>query len=571
MDELRYQVDLLGAMNQKLTNEEKMYRMICDVSGSTFLYVNFPENQVRVLGDWRFFFPDVEIKDAQDLAKLYARAEEKYVLPLRDLLFLEKSGRNTDEGILRLKNEKIWVECTVSVLYDEGGNATDKVIRFKDISKLKNQNDDLAYMAYYDMSTELYNKNYFIRLLTDDIHRAEQENAVVSLLSVEVKDYGKQKSGPGAFNGEEGIRQFGRFLASFQKENVIVARLNTNIFCIAVYDPRGNRTAENIWGQIKERIKTPFELESGQKLMLFAGAGAAEYPEAAEAALELVHCAEIVMGQAAKEGRNEIRYFDTVILDKLARELRMEKELTKALSDFQFDLNFQPQYDTGEQRLRGIEALVRWKRQDGMQVSPLEFIPIAEKNGAMVSIDEWVAKESIRIFSIWKKKYDLDLILSLNISASQFAEDGFTEKLLGLLKKYGVSPEELELEVTEGVLLENFRAAAEKMSVLRDYGIRIALDDFGTGYSSLSYLKGLPVNTLKIDKELTGGILTDQGTGIIVESVIAMAKKLGFETIAEGVETKEQLSRLKELGCDYVQGYLPGRPVSKEDMEQMLK
>ena len=148
MDELRYQVDLLGAMNQKLTNEERMYQMICDVSGSAFLYINFSENQVRVLGDWNFFFQDVEVKDVKDLAKLYAKAEEKYVLPFRDLLFLEKSQRNTDGGILRLKDEKMWVECTVSVLYDEGGNATDKVIRFKDISKLKNQNDDLAYMAY---------------------------------------------------------------------------------------------------------------------------------------------------------------------------------------------------------------------------------------------------------------------------------------------------------------------------------------------------------------------------------------------------------------------------------------
>ena len=180
-------------------------------------------------------------------------------------------------------------------------------------------------------------------------------------------------------------------------------------------------------------------------------------------------------------------------------------------------------------------------------------------------------EESIRTFSIWKKKYDLNLILSINISSGQYREDGFTERLLGILKKYGINPEELELEVTESVLFEDFRTAVEKMSVLKDYGIRIALDDFGTGYSSLSYLKGLPVNTLKIDKELTDGILKDLNTGIMTESVIAMAKKMGFETIAEGVETKEQLIRLKELGCDYIQGYLLGRPMSGEDIEQLLK
>ncbi|MDE7048497.1 MAG: EAL domain-containing protein, partial [Lachnospiraceae bacterium] len=278
-----------------------------------------------------------------------------------------------------------------------------------------------------------------------------------------------------------------------------------------------------------------------------------------------------VMQQAEKDGLSGIRYFDTAVLDELTRELHIEKELQEALTDFSFDLNFQPQYDAKEQKLRGIEALVRWKGQDGIPISPLEFIPIAEKNGSMVSIGGWVVEESIRTFSIWKKKYDLNLILSINISSGQYREDGFTERLLGILKKYGINPEELELEVTESVLFEDFRTAMEKMSVLKDYGIRIALDDFGTGYSSLSYLKGLPVNTLKIDKELTDGILKDLNTGIMTESVIAMAKKMGFETIAEGVETKEQLIRLKELGCDYIQGYLLGRPMSGEDIEQLLK
>lgn len=571
MDELRYQVDLLGAMNQKLTNEEKMYQMICDVSGSAFLYINFTENQVRILGDWNFFFPDVEVKDVKDIARLYAKAEEKYVLPFRDLLFLEKSQRNTDGGIICLKDEKTWVECTVSVLYDEGGNATDKVIRFKDITKLKNQNDDLAYLAYYDVPTGLYNKNYFIRLLTDYVHRAEQENTVVSLLSIYVGNYRKKRDNVKFLAGEEGIQQFGQFLSSVQGENVIASYFDADIFCVAIYDPRGNRTVENICGQVQERMEESFELKSGQRLLLSVGIGIAEYPEAAGTALELINCAEIVMERAKKSGRNTVQYFDTIILDELARNLRIENELKGALSNLSFDLNFQPQYDAKEEKLRGIEALVRWKGPDGMQVSPMDFIPIAEKNGVMTSIDGWVVEESIRTFSIWKKKFDLNIILSINISASQYMEDGFTDKLLGMLKKHGVSPEELELEITEGVLLEDFRASTEKMCVLKDYGIQIALDDFGTGYSSLTSLKGLPVNTLKIDKELISGIITDQNAGIMIESLITMAKKLGFETVAEGVETKEQLSRLKELGCDYMQGYLLGRPMQKEDMELLLK
>ena len=170
----------------------------------------------------------------------------------------------------------------------------------------------------------------------------------------------------------------------------------------------------------------------------------------------------------------------------------------------------------------------------------------------------------------WKRQFDCHVILSLNISAIQYMREDFIDSILSVIKKYDVDPTELELEITESVLIENFKDVMEKLHILRDYGIRISLDDFGTGYSSLSYLKGLPIDILKIDKSFIDTIVNDENTRVITESIIYMVKKLGFETIAEGVESKEQFEYLKEIGCDCIQGYLLGKPMPGEEIKQLL-
>lgn len=570
MDELRYQVDLLSTMNQRLKNDEKMYRLICDTSSNAFLYVNFVENDIRTLANWEFFFPEVEIRDMKDLAKLYSQVEDMYVLPLRDLLFLEKTEMNADSGIIKLKDGRTWVECESAILYSEEGYATDKVIRFKDISKFKNQNEELTYMAYYDALTGLYNRNYFVRLLSDYVRKAEEGKTVVAVMFVDIDDFRKINDGLGLVVGDEVVQQFGQFLSSFQSEHILVSHFNADIYCIAIYNPDGRWNARQIYNAIRERVKTPFTLSTGQELLLSASAGVAEYPEAAKTTLDLINCAEIVMFKAKKLGKNTIQYFDAPILKEFLQNVNIENKLKEAVFSQNFAMNFQPQYYVKDNKMRGMEALIRWRDSDGKMISPSVFIPIAEKNGTIVPIGMWVIEESIRTFSEWKKKYDCKVILSLNISTIQYMQDDFVDNILEIIRKYDVEPGELELEVTESVLIENFKEVTEKMCIFRDYGVRISLDDFGTGYSSLSYLMGLPIDTLKIDKSFVDTSITDENTRVITESIIVMAKKLGFETIAEGVETKEQFEYLAGIGCECIQGYLLGKPMPKEEIEQLL-
>lgn len=298
--------------------------------------------------------------------------------------------------------------------------------------------------------------------------------------------------------------------------------------------------------------------------------GVSEYPEAAKGTLELINCAEIVMFKAKSQGKDKIQYFEGAILEEFLQTVTIQTKLREVVFEQNFVMHFQPQYFTADKRLRGVEALIRWKDNKGEMISPAVFIPIAEKNGTIVPIGNWVLEKSVQTYAEWRNKYHYPLTLSINVSAVQCRQRDFIYSLMKILEKYDVAPQEMEIEITETILIEDFESINRRLDELRKIGIKISLDDFGTGFSSLSYLKGLAIDTLKIDKTFVDTLLTDTNTKIITESIIYMVKRLGYETIAEGVETEEQFLYLKELGCDIIQGFYLGRPVPAGEIEDLL-
>lgn len=569
MEELKYRVDLLSAMNEKLTRDEKMLRLICETSNSAFLYYNYEEQQFRTIANWDHFF-DFAVIDLHDLSRLYDCVEEKCVIPLKEVLFIEQQGLKSQSIDIKLKDRRICIEVEVSVVYDAMGNPTDKIIRFKDVTKFNSQNDELIYMAYYDMLTGLYNRNYFVRLLGEYIRRAEEENETVAVMFLDFDDFRRINDGMGIISGDELVQMFGQFLSDLMGDNILISHFNSDIFCIGIYSPCGARSVETIYRTIRERLKKPFKLSGGQEIFLTISVGVAEYPEAAAKTLELINCAEIVMFKAKSMGKDKVLYYDGAILDDFLKNVNIENKLKDAVFQQNFIMYYQPQFHTTSRELRGVEALIRWRDDNGKMISPAVFIPIAEKNGAIVPIGTWVIEESLRAYAGWKRKYHYPMIMSLNVSAIQYRQPDFIEKVLRLMEKYDIAPSEIELEITESVLIDDFTEVTEKLVTLRDIGIKISLDDFGTGYSSLSYLKGLPIDTLKIDKSFIDTVITDENTRIITESIIYMVKKLGFETIAEGVETEEQYRYLNEINCDNIQGYFLGRPMPSDKIENLL-
>lgn len=569
MDELHYQIDLYKAMNQKLGSSEKMLRSVCNTSTSAFLYYSFEEDKIYTLGAWKNYF-DFEVQTMKDLPQILEQVQENYRTNLREILFLEK--KNLERGIrdVAVIGGKKWVECEVTVTYDKEKNPVEKIIRFKDITKFKKQNDELSYMAYYDSLTGLYNRNYFVRILAEWMRNAEKDHSVVSVMFVDIDDFRKINDGMGLIIGDELVQVFGQFIGSLKQDKVIVSHFNSDIYCIGIYDPCGARSVEKIYKTIRERLEEPFTLSNRQQLKITVCAGVAEFPEAARTALELINCAEIVMFKAKSAGKNALQYFDAPILNDFLKNVSIENKLKEALFEKQFTLNYQPQYHVETGMLRGVEALIRWKDKSGEMISPSDFIPLAERNGSIVSIGSWVIEEAIRTLAELRRKYEIKFIMSINISAIQYKRPEFVNDLMLILERYEIDPREIELELTESILIDDFKEVIEKMHTLREYGIRVSLDDFGTGFSSLSYLKGLPIDTLKIDKSFIDTVIVDESTQIITESIIHMVKRLGFETVAEGVETEDQYEYLKSIECDNIQGYFLSRPVSREDLEQLL-
>lgn len=566
---MRYQIDLLTALNENLTVNEKIYRLIFDNSFSAYLYYDFVNKQLRTLGNWSAFF-SFDIKNIKDLEQIYDTIKEEEKMKVRELFNLEKTNLDYKSQDFFLVDKGIWVECETSIYQNENKEPTQKLIRLKNITRYKLQNDELAYMAYYDSLTGLYNRNYFVRILSEWIRKAEKENAIVSVVFIDIDDFRKINDGLGILVGDELVQLFGQYLEHFRSDNIIISHFNSDIYCLAIYEPTPNKCPDSIYREIQKRLERPFSLTSQIDLSITVCLGVAEFPEAGNNAMELINYAEIVMFKAKANGKNGIQYFDEPILKDFLYTVKIEHKLKDALTKNLFYLNFQPQYDTKYKKLRGVEALIRWQDVDGTMINPAVFIPIAEKNGTIIPIGNFVIEEGLKTYSSWRKKFNYSFILSLNISAIQYRKADFVSNLLEMTHKYQIEPSFIELEITESILIDDFDDIVFKMRTLREYGFRVSLDDFGTGFSSLSYLKDLPIDTLKIDKTFIETLAIDESSRIITEAIISMVKKLGFETVAEGVEWQNQYDYLKEIQCDCIQGYLLGKPMSATDIEKII-
>ncbi|MBE5881725.1 MAG: GGDEF domain-containing protein [Lachnospiraceae bacterium] len=569
MDEMHYQIDLLKAMNEKLLGNDKMFRMICGTSSNAFLFYSFSEHRFETLGCWENYF-EFPVNSMTDFQNIIGCVKEEYVTALEEALYCERYGKESVSAECELSGTGRWVEFEVTVSYDDRHSPSEKIVRVRDITKNKKQTEDLKYMAYYDALTGLYNRNYFVRLLSEWIRKAQDEYTKVSVLCIKLDRFRKVNESMGILSGDELLQLFGLFLKDFSCEDVIASHFYEDIYYIALYNPFGSNSVDSIFKKICARIEEPFVLSAGEEVKSTVSIGIAEFPESGKNSLDLINCAEIVMHQKRESGRTTIAYFETPMLTDFIENVQMEDELKTAVENGSFELYYQPQFDSVSKKLRGVEALLRWRNQKGKMVSPSVFIPIAEKDGLIVPIGNWVLEEGIRAYKQWYDKYQYPMTLSLNISAIQYKRRDFVHTLLALIEKYEIDPTLLELEITESVLIDDFDSVVDKLHTLKEYGIKISLDDFGTGFSSLSYLKGLPIDTLKIDKTFIDTVIDDNSTRVITESIIAMVKKLGCETVAEGVETPEQLEYLKGVNCDNIQGFLLGKPMPASEVDKLL-
>ncbi|HVL74430.1 MAG TPA: bifunctional diguanylate cyclase/phosphodiesterase, partial [Noviherbaspirillum sp.] len=349
----------------------------------------------------------------------------------------------------------------------------------------------------------------------------------------------------------------------------LAARLGGDEFTVLLDDPPGRREAEALGERLMSVLAMPFQIE-GQEMFVTASIGAARFPEDGDDAASLLKNADVAMYRVKQRGRNNFQFFTRDMNGAGLEQLMLENGLRRALERGEFELHYQPQMCTRTGRIGGVEALIRWRRPEVGLVPPGAFIGLAEQNGLIMTIGAWVLREACRQAKEWLDQGFEFGRVAVNLSARQFESGDLLQTIRDALYVTGLPPTRLELEITESIIMRNPQEAIGVLERVRDLGIAIAVDDFGTGYSSLASLKQYPLDRLKIDRSFISGIPEDADDIAITEAIVAVGHKMGLELVAEGVETAAQRDFLRKAGCDFAQGYLLGRPVLPEALQERL-
>lgn len=387
--------------------------------------------------------------------------------------------------------------------------------------------------------------------------RAAGKRMVVAL--VDLDRFYRINETKGTEFGNYVLYMMGQRLSESRRASTTVSRVGGNRFLVAMTVEQDETQSLQAVEALKNAIERPIEVD-GAELYLTTSIGATLYPKDGRTSEQLIYRAESALYQSKEQGGNQARFYSTEDTTQLNRRIDIEAALRPALYTDEFNLSYQPIYRIKDGKLRGFEALLRWEHSVLGDISPSEFIPIAEQSGLMVPLGEWVLKQACRMHTNINQHGLIRLIMSINVSSVQLQDATFSQSVLNTLKEHKVDPSSFEIEITENMILYHSDTVISNLSKLRAAGVRIVLDDFGIGFSSLANLKQLPIHSLKIDKSFIRKIDLHCAERIIVEGVISLAHKLGLEVIAEGVEYKEQFEILDEWGCNYVQGFLLGKP-----------
>lgn len=436
------------------------------------------------------------------------------------------------------------------------------VVNIENITKEREHSKKLLDTAYIDILTGLYNRNKFLDDIADLTAQAQFNGTKLGLLLIDIDNMKIINDYNGHTAGDEVLKKSAEILKRFSKNIIKAYRFGGDEFLLAIKNCSSMDSITNV-------CDTVFESFNSEQIK-FSG-GIAVYPDDSEEPEDLLRFTDIAMRRAKKDGKNRITNFKPEMQRVFIQKLNMQAKMSAALINNDFYLVYQPQFDIKTGDLRGFEALMRWYDKELGDIGSAIFIPLAEETGMILEIGDWVLNTAFCTLKNWQQKYSFKGIMSINISPMQLKQPNFIENIRNLLIKYNLNPDAVEIEITEGIMIENMNEAIEKLNSLKNIGLRISLDDFGTGYSSLSYLQVLPLNTLKIDKSFITGITEKNGIQAnITNSIITMVTKMGLQTIAEGVEKNEQLQILKEFNCHIVQGFLRGKPMLEQNCAAYL-
>ncbi len=489
---------------------------------------------------------------------------------LRLMSRIKETGHWEGELISRRESgESFPLWLSVNDVKDQQGRILNRIAILSDLSEHRAKEDHIKFLSNYDALTHLPNRHMLLEIARIAIANASETGTQLAMLSIDVDRFKIINESLGPSVGDRLLKQLSVRMAECLRPDQTLCRQSGDYF-ILLSPATDLEQAAQTAKKLIEMVSQPFDIHS-QKLELTISIGIAMFPDDAQEFERLIQAADAALFRSKITGQGGFQFFTRQMHEQLAEFMKMEAELRIAIKDNQLLLHYQAQFNTKTLQMVGVEALVRWRHPERGLVAPGHFIPIAEESGLIVDIDNWVMREAARQMSEWQAK-GLHLVpVAINLSAVQFRKPDFYETLEKVLQVATLDPKLFELELTERIAMvdsEHTISLLEKLSAL---GVQLSIDDFGMGYSSLSYLKRFHVDTLKIDQSFVQGLGHDPEDEAIVNAIIGMAKGFGFTTLAEGVETQQQLEYLQQNGCDEIQGYLVSKPIPAEEFAELLR
>jgi len=538
---------------QDLLNNASAMIYIKDVEGR-YIAVNqrfksvfhYQESDVLNKTDYDLFDKNIAVK---------LRQNDQEVIDTDCTIEIEEIVLHTDgEHIYHsikypLKNEKgeIYATCGIST----------------DITERKAVERKMHYQAHYDMLTNLPNRLLALDRLVQLLIEADRKQQKVAVLFLDLDDFKKVNDSLGHDVGDQLLVEAAKRLKNVVRDEDTVGRLGGDEFIVLLGGLTAGSDAGVVAESLLQQFRSPFVIDDRQ-LILTASIGVAIYPEDGQSSTDLLRCADTAMYQAKSLGRNTYSYFTDEMNKNISRRLAIEEQMRGALERNEFEVFYQAQYNLSSMEVIGAEALLRWNNPLLGNVSPVEFIPIAEQTGVIVSIGQFVLLQALEFLGRWQIAHQSTLRMAVNLSPRQFRDPNLVSFIDDALKQSNTDTHCLELEITEGVLMSGHASINDALIKLDKLGIILSMDDFGTGYSSLSYLREYPFKVLKIDRTFVNGLTQGVADKELIIATIAMAHALGLKVVAEGIETQEQLAILRSLKCDYAQGYLLAKPVQSK-------
>ena len=476
------------------------------------------------------------------------------------------------EFINRRKDGSEFVESAdIAPVFDNQGQVTNYLAVKLDVTQQKQADAAIHRLAYYDPLTDLPNRRLFHERLDQARSDSEQDGTIGALLIIDLDNFKVLNDSKGHAVGDQLLKVISGRLNDGMRIDDTLARLGGDEYVVILHrlaeadrPERASQQAGAIAESLRGLIRQPVPLDGVGTYQATASIGISLFSGTLQSASNLLKAADVALYRAKRAGRDTVRFFDHEMQTEINARAAMENALRHALDNNELSLHLQPQVDI-HGRWRGAEALLRWQLPDGRNISPMDFIPLAEETGLIVPIGGWVMATACGLLRQWSQQAQMrDLSLAVNVSARQFLQQDFAARVADCVAKNDIDPSRLKIELTESVVLDGTEGVIARMHALKQLGLRFSLDDFGTGYSSLSYLKRLPLDEIKIDKSFVRDLAVDENDAAIVRAILAISHSMRLRVVAEGVETEQQLAFLRAHDCRRFQGFLFARPIPSE-------